>query len=346
MFFKKINYKKFDFFFKLCYYIPRLYEKGCFCMKKLKTITGYLLWIPFAVSIGAFALYFKYLFTVKKADTAITSAINQVINRYYRIGLFCLLVGLFILIINRLLKIIFNEDKYYAEKYPWVKNAMDKKIIKKNKKINKSITENNIPEINNTEEKIIDDNKIIVNELNEENNYEKEDKYVINENKVVYDKIASDLDEDKIIKARFIEDNHDKNIEVLSNDNEEETEILNLDSVISVPERKNQTIIKVNSSKVKIDGFIHCPKCNNFVVEDAVVCVHCGVLLDESLRNKINKNKKNVKVRKFNGVKFAINAIIIIICFMVIVLLCHRIESQKKLNDKNINSQKVESVIK
>lgn len=285
-------------------------------MKKIKTFINYFIWIPYAVSVGAFALYFRYYFTVKLApNVEITEAINLVMERYLKIGLFSLFLGLLLTFIVKISKIIFNEDKYYNNKYPWT-NLEEKKEEELKKEEEKFNIENAF------------DDSFIAKEREkevEEVNDALEDDYVINENPLVDEKIVNDLEVGNKIKARFIDDDS-KSLETIEDD------------TIIIPENKKQLVIKVDSSKVKIDGFRHCPKCNNLIVEDAVICVHCGVLLDETIKSKDNYKVSN-RNKIFSPAKLAVDAIIILISFIIIILLCQKIETQKLENESNLNTK-------
>lgn len=292
-------------------------------IKKINKIIGYFVWIPFAVSIGAFILYFKYLFTLKfAANVSINGAINVVMDRYLKIGLFGAFLGVLLVFINKISKVIFNEDKYYHEEYPWTNAAKTRKELKLEKKIKKQEAK--------AEEEKIENNNINTDTNNNpvKEEIEKQEKYIINETLNSNDKFIKDLNNNNIVKARLIDNEDNKKVEVLEDIN---------DNRIILPESKNQTIIKVDSSKVRIDGFRHCPKCKNLVVDEAVICVHCGVLLDKNFTEKSLKMKKS----KINKDKLAINMIIIIVCFIGIILLCHKIESKKSINDANINSSSI-----
>ena len=273
---------------------------------KFKKVLNYFIWITFAVSIGAFILYFRYLFEINLfANTPVTSQVNAIMDRYLRIGLFSLFVALLILLVNKISKLIFNDEKiYYEENHPWTKKEEDEKVA-------------------DTKE------SVSIEEKNDK------DDYIIREDIPVNDKIKEDINSNKILKARFIDKNDEKMIEILT-DEDEEIEVLSLDNVVVMPEVKKQTVIKVDSSKVKISGFKKCPKCGNFIVDEAVICVHCGILLDESLKGKVDGTKR-VKKKKFSPVIFIVNFLIIILSLFLIFLVSNKIINQKTENYKNIN---------
>lgn len=292
-------------------------------MKNIKKVFNYMTWIPFAVSIGAFILYLRYYLQIGINESSFVSAqINLIMDRYLKVGLFSLFIGLLILFINRISKLIFNDDKYYEEKYPWMNENNNVRSLEEQLKIN---AEHEI------EEKVTDDD------------------YVIEENYNSDEQIQKDMKANKVLKARFIDSsNEEKMIEILT-DEEEEIEVLKLDNVVLMPEVKRQTVIKVDSSKVRIDGFKKCPKCGNLLVDEAVICVHCGVLLDESIKtNKIVKKEETwvKKKRKFNTVRFAINSIIILLGLIAIILMCNKIQEQKQINENKMTMKSTVEKIK
>lgn len=319
---------------------------------KYKRILNYFLWIPFAISIGGFALYFRYLIDVKFISTvAVTGVIKAAMDRYLKIGLFSLFAGFFLLFFNKLSKLIFNEDKYYNETYPWTNvdnyevketdklSTLNLKEIQSHIKVEEPLIEKTqtINEIK-VEEKIIDTPKIVeeikvdeplVEKLKNEPEFIKEKDYIINLKSDSEEKIVKDIKSDKILKARFIDRDDEKLIEILTDD-EEELEVLSIDKVVLMPEVKKETVIKVHSSNVHVDGYKHCPKCKNLVDEDAVICVYCGILLNDKFKKKMEKK------HPFNPISFAINALIIIFGIIGIIVMCNKIQDQKAVNESKV----------
>lgn len=270
---------------------------------KFNKILNYLMFIPFAIAIGAFALYFKYLIQVKVISTVVvTSLVNIAMNRYLKIGLFSTFIGLLFLFTNRISKLFFSES-YYKEKYPWTNYKVE---TEENTKI-----ENTIDDIEET----ITDNE----------------DYIINMNSNVSDKISNDIKNEKILKARFIDQDEEKMIEILT-DEDEVKEVISLDKVVIMPEVKKQTIIKIASSDINLKGFMHCPKCNNLISDEAILCVHCGESLKKEKINKINKPK-------FNPIIFAVNSIIVLIGIIAIIIMLNKISEQKTINESKVNSK-------
>lgn len=265
---------------------------------KSNKILNYLLFIPFAIAIGAFALYFKYLIQVKVISTvAVTSMVSIAMSRYLKIGLFSTFIGLLFLLTNRISKLFFNKS-YYNENYPWTNYKEENNEIKEEIKI--------VDE----EEKVIDN-----------------DDYIININSNVKDKISNDIKKETILKARFIDKDEEKMIEILT-DEDEVKEVLSLDKVMIMPEVKKETVLKISNSDIELKGFIHCPKCSNLLSDDAIICVHCG----ESLKEK---NKKRI----FDPIIFAVNSIIVLLGIIAIVVMLNKITEQKIINEEKINAK-------
>lgn len=109
---------------------------------KNKKLINFIIFVPFAISIGAFILYFKYLFSLKGAKTLkITELMEASLVRYRNIGVFCLLVGVILLFIKTLYD-YFKIDKVIKNKE---ENVLDKISNKKLEETNKySFDENSI----------------------------------------------------------------------------------------------------------------------------------------------------------------------------------------------------------
>lgn len=110
-------------------------------MKNRKFI-NFIIFIPFAISIGAFILYLKYLFTLKGAKTIkITELMEVSLVRYRNIAIFCLLIGVILLFIKTIYE-YFKIDKEIKIKE---ENALTKISNKKLDETNKySFDENEI----------------------------------------------------------------------------------------------------------------------------------------------------------------------------------------------------------
>ena len=109
---------------------------------KYRKLINFIIFIPFAISIGAFILYLKYLFTLKGAKTIkITELMEVSLVRYRNIAIFCLLIGVILLFIKTIYE-YFKIDKEIKIKE---ENALTKISNKKLDETNKySFDENEI----------------------------------------------------------------------------------------------------------------------------------------------------------------------------------------------------------
>ena len=310
-------------------------------MNKISKIISYCIWIPFAVSIGAFILYLRYYLQIGlDANSIVSAQVNLIMARYMRIGLFSLFIGLLILFINRLSKFIFNGDKKYIEEHPWmdknnVNNDKDEEFMNFTQSVDESVN------ISNEEltdaisiDKKEDEEDIFEEDMFNAINSKKEVEYIINDNPSIDNSLSNELKEEKILKARFINNNEDKMIEILTDD-EEVNEILSLDEVVIMPEIKRETVIRVSSDNVILKNYKKCPKCNSFVSVDQDVCTNCGIFLR---KQQIVKNKSN------NIFKLVFDIITIILCLGLILVLCDKIQKQKMINDEKFVTNEIESI--
>jgi len=108
-------------------------------MNKRKII-NFIIFIPFAISIGAFFIYFRYLITLKGASK-ITALMTSSIIRYRNIGVFCLAIGVVLLFIKTLVSYFrINDDLEYRNE-----RVLDKISNKQeNEKVDYTFNENNI----------------------------------------------------------------------------------------------------------------------------------------------------------------------------------------------------------
>lgn len=108
-------------------------------MKKNR-LFNFIIFIPFAIAVGAFIIYFRLLFSLKGAGK-VTNLIGASILRYRKIGIFCLLIGIILLFI----KTIFDHFRLDMSD-----EARDERVLDRisNKQINEEATytfnENNI----------------------------------------------------------------------------------------------------------------------------------------------------------------------------------------------------------
>ncbi len=133
--------------------------------------------------------------------------------------------------------------------------------------------------------------------------------------------------------------NNDKDfIDAIENNNN----IINEESnFIHDIKTKDFVTVKVNDNfnvnKNNIKNQIKCPKCNNILDVDAVICTNCGVLIDKNILDNINKNNISKHNKKFSFKKFIINFLIIILCIFLIFLIVNKIINKSEQNYNNIN---------
>lgn len=94
----------------------------------MKKILNYLLWLPFAVSISSFVLYFVTAVKIKLKNTFVTESIQNTLKMYLIIGLISLFIGLLIVFVKKVIK-LFKPDN----------NVKEIKTIKNEKNDDKNI---------------------------------------------------------------------------------------------------------------------------------------------------------------------------------------------------------------
>lgn len=94
----------------------------------MKKILNYILWLPFAISIGSFVLYFITAIKIKIKSIFVTEDIQNILKMYLIIGLISLFIGLLIIFIKKLIK-LFKSNK----------DIKEIKIINQEKNENKNI---------------------------------------------------------------------------------------------------------------------------------------------------------------------------------------------------------------
>ena len=72
----------------------------------MKKILNYLLWLPFAVSISSFVLYFVTAVKIKLKNTFVTESIQNTLKMYLIIGLISLFIGLLIVFVKKVIKLL------------------------------------------------------------------------------------------------------------------------------------------------------------------------------------------------------------------------------------------------
>ena len=75
----------------------------------MKKVVKYILWLPFAVSISSFTLYFINAIRIKFKNLTVTESIQNSLKSYLIIGLISLFVGLFVVFIKKTI-MLFKMD--------------------------------------------------------------------------------------------------------------------------------------------------------------------------------------------------------------------------------------------
>ncbi len=117
----------------------------------MKKVVKYILWLPFAVSISSFALYFVYAIRIKFKNLTVTESMQNSLKLYLIIGLISLFVGLFVVFIKKTI-LLFKMD--------------DSENIKENKVKEKKISNKVISIPKNEQEQTISKNELILKILN------------------------------------------------------------------------------------------------------------------------------------------------------------------------------------
>ena len=76
----------------------------------MKKVVKYILWLPFAVSISSFALYFVYAIRIKFKNLTVTESMQNSLKLYLIIGLISLFVGLFVVFIKKTILLFKMDD--------------------------------------------------------------------------------------------------------------------------------------------------------------------------------------------------------------------------------------------
>ena len=276
-----------------------------------KKLWKFCIFVPFALALGAFALYLRYYFELKsKAGTKVTDVLEVSLVRYRNIGIFCLAVGIVLLFIKTLIDYLKIDKEVQVQEEVGV---LDRIASKKTKT---------------------------------------EAKYTFSENKIITDLLAG-----KTLKAIFINDKKtSKNIQFKSYDSKKSIiEFYDLDPVkeekvvtpvvapvvvketIAEPIKKEVVVIN-NEPEYDSRLFKKCKKCNKVIAKDAVMCVHCGTVLKEKIKEK--------KESTFNPVRFALNMIVILLCIILILLVITKINNRVEDNKNNMNLSYVEESVK
>ena len=74
-----------------------------------KKLFNFILFIPFAIAIGAFILYIKLYLDIKGASK-VTEIMEVTLVRYRNIGIFCLVIGIILLFVKTLINYFRIDD--------------------------------------------------------------------------------------------------------------------------------------------------------------------------------------------------------------------------------------------
>lgn len=112
-------------------------------------------------------------------------------------------------------------------------------------------------------------------------------------------------------------------------------------------------ILQNRNINSQINDGIKCPKCNSILDKDAIICTHCGILINkekitellnlfnDSKEPKISNNYEVKEKQKHTGnnvfVSFLINFIIIVLCIFLIFLIGNKIINQSEENHNKIS---------
>ena len=108
---------------------------------KNNKLWNFIIFIPFALSIGAFVLYFRYFIEIKSKSTKINDLLEASLVRYRNIAILCLAIGVFLLFIKTLID-YFRISNNTSVKEEYVLNSISSKKISE---VNKyTLSENRI----------------------------------------------------------------------------------------------------------------------------------------------------------------------------------------------------------
>lgn len=243
-----------------------------------KKLYNFIIFIPFAIALGSFILYFKYLFTIKSRTLKVTELIETSLVRYRNIGVFCLAIGIFLLF----LKTLFDYFKI-----------------------------SNVEEAAN--EKVLD--RISTTSSTIENNYSFNENNIINDllnGKTLKAVFYNNGKQEKKIKFKSYDGNNNI-IEFYDLDKKENNKVNEEANVIS-ESINDEYVLRKETSKFDNRYFKKCYKCKNIIAKDSIICVHCGTVLKP---NKLNsKKKRNFDSVKFvlNIIVILLCIILLLLC--------------------------------
>ncbi len=275
----------------------------------MKKVVKYILWLPFAVSISSFALYFVYAIRIKFKNLTVTESMQNSLKLYLIIGLISLFVGLFVVFIKKTILLFKMDDS---------ENIREDKV--KENKIKEQKVSNKVISIPKKEQKV--SNKVI-------SIPKKEQEKTISKNELIL-KILNPVFKDNKITGTLDTTNQD--VIVYLDKEEEKVEI-------------KQEVIKENEivDDLLIDS--NCPECGYPISKDAAICPHCGILFDEKVLGIIKSNEKKLKKKnkKFSLKKFILDMFLILLFMILIFLVGNMLINKSAENYNNVNGTNVVS---
>lgn len=246
-------------------------------MNKRK-IYNFIIFIPFAIAVVSFILYFKYLFTIKAlAASKVTELMEVSLVRYRNIGVFCLAIGIFLLFLKTVFdyfRIENNVNKRNERVLEKISNRIE------NDDINYTFNENNIINdlLNGKTLKVVFNNSILNDRIVKFNNYNKDNNVIEFE----------DLTNDDIVKTK--------------------------EEIITEPIVNEYVTLK--EEKYDKRYFEKCPVCDKVIAKDAVMCVHCGTTLREVTKEYEEKEVLFNPIKfVLNCIIILLCIILILLCF-------------------------------
>ena len=244
-----------------------------------KKVINFIIFIPFAIAIGAFVLYFKTLFTIKGASK-VTELMEVMLVRYRNIGIFCLATGVFFLFLRSLYNyfIIDDEEEIRNER---VLDKISSRQTNDNYKY--TFNENNIINdlLNNKDLKAVFYNGSVTEKIVKFKNYDKEKNII-----------------------EFYDYTKEKNVKKVV---EKKT--------ITEPVKKEYVVKKEEYDMTK---FKKCHKCKSIIARDSVICVHCGTVLKPHKLNDNKTTRFNPVKFAINMIVILLSIILLLLCINII----------------------------
>lgn len=96
----------------------------------MKKVFKYLLWLPFAVSIGSFALYLRYIIMFKlDSNIIVTDQIKSTLNGYLIVAFTSLFIGLVIILFKKVMNLVHNNKSIKVSNVVKKEENLDKDFI-------------------------------------------------------------------------------------------------------------------------------------------------------------------------------------------------------------------------